>query len=134
MFQQVPFVLSTVLSIASVDAEQAALIMQRDDGLWDVRIRLSTGELISQTAILGITAPVLMLATGELIYSDANGIVVRKPDGAEKHIDAQLPPTFAFQQIGEGWIQVRDLATQQQYALRLTEGKEQFYALPGVDQ
>ena len=55
-------------------------------------------------------------------------------DGAEKHIDGQLPPTFAFQQMGEGWIQVRDIATQQQYALRLTEGKEQFYALPGVDQ
>src|SRR5260370_30173743 len=103
-------------------------------GLWDVRIQLSTGEVISQTALLGMTAPALMLATGELIYGDANGIVVRKPDGAEKHIHAQLPLTFAFQQMGEGWIQVRDLATQRQYALRLTEGKEQFYALPGVDQ
>ncbi len=135
VFQQVPFVFSTtVLSIASVDAEQAAFILLRDDGLWDVRILLSTGEMISQTLLLGITAPALMLATGEVIYGDANGIVVRKPNGVEKHIDAQLPPTFAFQQIGEGWIQVRDLATQQQYAVRLTEGKEQFYALPGVDQ
>jgi hypothetical protein len=135
VFQQVPFVPPTnVLSIASIDAGQAALILQRDDGLWDVRVLLSTGEVISQTAILGMTAPALLLATGELIYGDANGIVARKPDGAEKHIDAQLPPTFAFQQIGEGWIQVRDLATQQQYAVRLTEGKEQFYALPGVDQ
>jgi hypothetical protein len=135
VFQQVPLDPPTnVLSIASIDAGQAALILQRDDGLWDVRVLLSTGETISQTALLGVTAPALMLATGELIYGDANGIVVRKPDGAEKHIDAQLPLTFAFQQIGDGWIQVRDLATQQQYAVRLTEGKEQFYALPGVDQ
>ncbi len=139
VFRQVPldpqmFASDTVLAIAAIDAGQAALVLQRSDGLWDTRILLSTGEVISQTALLGMTAPALMLATGELIYGDANGIVVRKPDGAEKHIHAQLPLTFAFQQMGEGWIQVRDLATQRQYALRLTEGKEQFYALPGVDQ
>ncbi|HEY6393021.1 MAG TPA: hypothetical protein VIX89_17200 [Bryobacteraceae bacterium] len=135
VFQQVPLdPQTTVVSIAAVDPGQAAFILQRDDGLWDVRILLSTGEVISQTAIVGVAAPALMLATGELLYGDANGIVLRRPDGSEKHIDAQLPPTFAFQQMGDGWIQVRDLATQQQYAVRLSEGKEQFYALPGVDQ
>jgi hypothetical protein len=135
VFRQVPLAPpAPVLSIAVVDTGQAALILQRDDGLWDFRILLSTGETISQTALQGVAAPVLMLATGELLYGDANGIVVRKTDGSEKHIDAQLTPTFAFQQMGDGWIQVRDLATQQQYAVRLTEGKEQFYALPGADQ
>jgi hypothetical protein len=133
-FNQVPLAPANVLSIAAVDSGQAALILQRDDGLWDVRILLSSGETISQTALLGVAGPALMLATGELLYGDATGIVVRKPDGSEKHIDAQLPATFAFQQMGDDWIQVRDLATQQQYAVRLTDGKEQFYALPGVDQ
>jgi hypothetical protein len=138
-FQQVPLdpqtlASSQVLAIAAVHRRQAAFIVQRADGLWDVRTLLSSGEVISQTALVGITGPVLMLATGDLIYSDANGIVVRKPDGSEKHIDAQLPPAFAFQQMGDGWIQIRDLASQQQYAVRLTDGKEQFYALPGVDQ
>jgi hypothetical protein len=135
VFQPVPLDPQTiVLSIAAIDPGQAALILQRDDGLWDIRILLSSGETISQTALLGVAAPALMLATGELMYGDANGIVVRRPDGSEKHIDAQLPSTFAFQQMGDGWIQVRDLATQQQYAARLKEGKEQFYALPGADQ
>lgn len=134
-FQAVPLDPQTnVVSIAAVEAGQAAFILQRDDGLWDVRIRLFTGEVISQTALAGVTAPVIMMATGNLIYADANGIVVRKPDGSEKHIDAQLPPTFGFQQMGDGWIQLRDLATTQQYAVRLTDGKEQFYVLPGVDQ
>jgi hypothetical protein len=134
VFQQVPLVWANVLSIAAVDSGQAAFILQRDDGLWDVRILLSTGELISQTSLPGVAAPALMLATGELLYADANGLVLRKPDGSEKHIAAQLPPTFAFHQMGDGWIQVCDLATQQQYAVRLTDGREQFYALPGVDQ
>jgi hypothetical protein len=135
VFQQVPFVPSTtVVSIASVGAGQAALILQGDDGLWDLRLRLSTGEVLSQTALVGTTATAFMFATGDLIYGDANGIVVRKPDGSEKHIDAQLPATFRFQQMGEGWIQVSDLATGQQYAIRLTAGLEQFYVLPGTDQ
>jgi hypothetical protein len=135
VLQQVPLDSpAIILSIAAVDPGQAAFILQRDDGLWDVRILLSTGEMISQTALLRVSAPALMLTTGELLYADAKGLVVRKPDGSEKHIDAQLPPTFAFQQMGDGWIQVRNLATQQQYAVRLTDGKEQFYALPGVDQ
>jgi hypothetical protein len=135
VFQQLPLdPPASVLSIAAVDPGQAALILQRDDGLWDVRILLSSGETILQTALQGVAAPALMLATGELLYAGANGLVLRKPDGSEKHIDAQLPATFAFQQMGDGWIQVRDLATQQQYAVRITDGKEQFYALPGVDQ
>jgi hypothetical protein len=139
VFQQVPldpqtFASTNILSIAAADRDRAALILQRDDGLWDVRILLATGEVISQTALLGMTAPALMLATGELIYGDSNGFVVRKQDGSEKHIDGQLPSTFALQQMGDRWIQVRDLATQQQYAVRLTDGKEQFYTLPGADQ
>jgi hypothetical protein len=138
-FQQVSldhqtFVSARVLSIAAVHRSQAAFIVQRDDALWDIRILLSSGEVISQTALLGITSAALMLATGDLIYGDANGIVVRRPDGSEKHIDALLPPAFVFQQMGDGWIQIRDLTTEQQYAVRLTGGKEQFYALPGVDR
>jgi len=135
VFQPVPLdPQMNVVSIAAIEASQGAFILQRDDALWDVRIRLSTGEAISQTALAGVTAPVMMMATGDLIYADTNGIVVRKADGSEKHIDAQLPPAFGFRQMGDGWIQLRDLATQQQYAVRLTDGKERFYALPGVDR
>src|SRR6202035_55495 len=49
---------SAVLSITSPDADHAAIIVQRDDGLWDVRVQLATGEIDAQTAIPGVTAPV----------------------------------------------------------------------------
>jgi len=124
----------TMLSIASPDARHAVAIVQRDDGLWEVRLLLATGEVVSQRAILGVTAPLLMLATGSLVYSDASGIVVRKTDGSESHIAARLPANFAFQQMGDGWIQVRDLDNGSQFAVCVTEGREQFYELPGVSQ
>lgn len=125
---------SAVLSIASPDSDHAAMIVQRDDGLWDVRVQLATGEIDAQTALLGIAAPVLMLSTGEVVYSDSDGIVLRKTDGSERHISAQLPASFAFQQMGEGWIQVQDLAGGRQFAIRIAQNREQSYQLPEVDQ
>ena len=110
------------------------MIVQRDDELWDVRVQLATGEIDAQTALLGVSAPVLMLSTGELVYSDANGIVLRKTDSSERHISAQLPASFALQQMGEGWIQLQDLAGGRQFAIRIAQNREQSYQLPGVDQ
>jgi hypothetical protein len=123
---------AAVLSVASPNAGEADIILQRDDGLWDLRILLATGEVTSQTAILGVAVPLLLLASGDLIYSDANGIVVRTADGQEKHTAVQLPESFVLQQMGDGWIQLRGLNTPAQLAVRINGS--QSYALPGVDQ
>jgi hypothetical protein len=123
-----------VLSIGAPDSDHAAMIIQRDDGLWDVRVQLATGEIDAQTALLGVAAPVLMLSTGEVVYGDSNGIVLRKTDGSERHISAQLPASFAFQQMGAGWIQVQDPAGGRQFAIHIAQNREQSYQLPEVDQ
>jgi hypothetical protein len=121
---------SAVLSIAAPHPGHTSMIVQREDGLWDVRVQLATGEIDAQTAIPGVAAPVLMLANRELVYSDVNGIVLRSSDGTERHISAQLPANFTLQQMGEGWIQLRDLGSRQQFAIRITPNREQYYQLP----
>jgi hypothetical protein len=128
------FAASSVQSIALPDPEHAGFIVQRDDMLWDVRLLLATGEVDSQAALPGVSAPVLMLASRELVFSDANGIVIRKADGAEIHLAAQLPANFSLQQMGHGWLQGRDLASAAQFAVRVTVGHEGFFGLPGVQQ
>ena len=138
-FQPAAFDLSAfdspvIISVASPNDGEAQIILQRDDGLWDIRLQLADGSMTSQSTIPGVMAPVLALATGNLIYRDEAGLVLRKPDGSELHIPAQLPPNIAFQQMGDGWIQIRDLDTSNQFALRITEGREQLYQLPGVDE
>jgi hypothetical protein len=125
---------SAVLSIATPRFGPAKMIIQRDDGLWELRIRIATGEIVGQTAIPGISAPVLMLASEELIYAGANDIVLRSASGSETHVRASLPASFEFEQMGQAWIQVRDLTLGQQFAVRITPNREQFYQLPEVGQ
>jgi hypothetical protein len=59
---------------------------------------------------------------------------LRKPDGSERHIRTPLPAAFEFEQMGRDWIQVRDLAGGSQFAVRVTESREQSYQLPEVAQ
>ena len=133
-FDPVALAAKAVLSIAVPDSDHAALIVQRDDGLWDVRILLATGEIDSQTAISGVAAPAMMVATGELLYSDADGIVIRNADGSERHVAAQLPDSFTLEQMGDGWIQLQDPAGGQQFAVCIGLHREQIYQLPEVSQ
>ena len=118
----------TVVSMAAREAEHVAMVVQRDDVMWELSIRLETGELESQAALPGVTAPILLLPNGVLIYSDSNGIVIRQPDTSERHIGAQLPERFPLQQMAEDWIQLG------QFAIRITPDREQVYQLPEVNQ
>ena len=128
------FAPATVVSVTSPREGEASVIIQRDDGLWDLRFALLTGELTSQTPIPGVTAPMIALATGEIVYRDSDGLVIRKTDGSEVHVAGALPANTSFQQMGKGWIQIRDGGSSDQYAARIAENREQIFALPGVDQ
>jgi hypothetical protein len=119
-----------VLAIALPNAFEASLIVQRSDGIWEVRFPLTRPRLVSQKALVGVTAPVLALASGDLVYSDANGIVLRKPDNSEVRIAAQLPAKFSLQQMDSEWVQLRDLDTARHFAIRVLSGHEGFYELP----
>ena len=93
-------------------------------------MRIASGRVVSQTDLPGVTAPVLMLASGELVYRDTHGVVLRRPDGSEKHIAALLPRNLTFSQMAEGWVQVTDLATGRLFALSTQSGHERYYILP----
>lgn len=117
----------SVLSIGG-----AVIIVERDNGLWEVRIGTS-GAVVSQTALSGVTAPVLMLDSG-LVYRDARGLVVRREDGSEKHVHARLPEKVSFQQMGDGWVEVADLDSGRLFAFNIDPGRERLYELPAVRQ
>jgi hypothetical protein len=120
------------LAIATLSPKQAALIVQRDTGLWQLGVELASGAIVSQIALPGITAPVLLPASGGVVYRDAQGLVVRKPDGSEKHIPAHLPESLGLSQMGKGWIQITDLATGRLLAVNIQPGHEESYLLPEV--
>ncbi len=124
----------TIWSIAAPDPGHAALIVERADGVWDVRLRLSTGQVDAQTSLPGIKPPAFMLANGTLLSRDAGGLVLRRPDGSQVHIAAQLPDACAVQQIGDGWLSLRDTSGGRGFAVRVLQNHEAVYGLPEVSQ
>jgi hypothetical protein len=127
-FEAVPFHSGPdpILAIA-LSTGEASLIVQRPDGLWEV-------GSVSQKALVGVTAPVLALASGELVSSDAGGIALRKLDGTEVHIAGHLPAKFSLQQMDREWVQLSDLGTARRFAIRVASGREALYQLPEAGQ
>jgi len=124
----------TVLAIALPNVFEASLIVQRNEGIWEIRLPFTRSRAASQKAVPDITAPVLALASGDLVYADAKGIVLRKPDNSELHIPGQLPVKFSLAQMDSDWVQLSDLASPRRFAVRLTPGREGFYQLPEAGQ
>ena len=119
-----------VLAIAFPAPGQASLIVQRKDTLWELAVPLEASGAITQKALIGVHAPVLALPSGDLVYCDTAGIVVRKPDASEVHIAAALPANFALRQMNQDWVQLTDLNSSARFAIRTTPSREGFYRLP----
>jgi len=117
----------TVVAIAMPNAFEAALIIDRNGDLWEV-------GAASLKALPNVTVPVLAFASGNFVYSDASGIVIRRPDNSEVHITAHLPAKFSMQQMGSDWVQLMDLESGRRFAIRILSGHEGFYQLPEAGQ
>jgi hypothetical protein len=119
-----------VLAIAFPTPFEASLIVQRKDTIWELNFPLGAVGTASQKALAGVRAPLLALPSGDLIYSDAGGIVVRRTDASEVHVAASLPASFSLQQMNQDWVQLTDLHSNARFAIRTAPGREGFYQLP----
>jgi hypothetical protein len=120
----------TVVAIAFPAPFEASLIVERKDALWELHLPLGVAGTPSQNALAGVQSPVLALPTGDLVYTDAGGIVVRRPDASEVHIAASLPVSLSLQQMNRDWVQLADLNSSARFAIHATPGSEGFYRLP----
>jgi hypothetical protein len=124
-----------VLAIAFPSPWEVSLFVQRsvfhgNGEVWDVHLPLGTAGAASQDALIGVHPPLLALPSGDLVYRDADGIVVRRTDASEVHIPASLPARFSLQQMNRDWVQLTDLASSARFAIRTTPGREGLYQLP----
>ena len=112
-----------VLAIALPATEEAALVVQRKGVVWKV-------SRSSQTALIGVHAPLLVLPSGDIVYDAAGRITVRRTDASDVRIGASLPARFSLQQMNREWVQLTDLLGSARFAIRTTPGRESFYTLP----
>lgn len=123
-----------VLAIAYPTPFEAWLIVQRNGILWKLNFPLGKVGAFSQNALTGVHAPVLALPSGDLVYSDIGGIVIRRTDASEVYVAAPLPPGFSLQQMNRDWVELSDLNSSARFAIRTTPGREAFYQLPEAGQ
>jgi hypothetical protein len=119
-----------MLAIAFRNEYEATLIVRRSNGIWEIQLPLGRNRAPSQKALTGVSAPVLALASGQLLFTDANGIVVRNPDNSEVHIPAHLPARSSLQQMNADWVQLADTTSARRFAIRITPGRQAVYQLP----
>jgi hypothetical protein len=135
-FRILPFrpAAESIVAIGLPSAFEASFIVQRFDEIWQVNLPLTRARVLSQRALPGVTAPVLAFASGDVVYGDTQGLVLRKPDASEIHIAGPLPKHFSLQQMTSDWVQLRDSNSSRHYAIRLTSGREAFFELPEAAQ
>ena len=73
------------LAIGAPPSGGVDVIVQRDDGLWQLGIS-AQGDVQSQSALPGIQPPVLLQNDGALFYSTKTTLVVRPGKGRERSI------------------------------------------------
>jgi hypothetical protein len=123
-----------VVALAFPDVFEASLFVQRGDTIWELRLSLRRPGPLSQRALPGVTAPLLALANGSLLFSDPNGLVLRRPDNSELHLATSLPAGFSLQQMSGDWIQLSDRNSARRWAVRISPGREAVYQLPEASQ
>jgi hypothetical protein len=119
-----------VLALRFPTPFEASLIVQRKNTIWELKFPLGKVGAVSQNALIGIQAPLLVLPSGDVVYHDTGGVVIRRTDASEIHIAASLPTSFSLQQMNQDWVQLSDLNSSARFAIRATPGREGFYRLP----
>jgi len=119
-----------VLALAFPNPFEVSLLIQRRDTIWELSFPLGSVGTASQKALIGVHAPVLALSSGDLVYSPAGGIVVRRTDASEVRISASLPASFSLRQMNQDWVQLTDLNGRARFAIHAKTGREGIYQLP----
>ena len=117
------------VSIARSGPSSASVLVRRDDGLWSVRVNALSGDVENETRLADVAGPVILLASGDLLFTRDNNLVVRDTSGAERFI----PPPFdvdSFDAMGKDWIAVRESGGGRLCALHITPLTLEMYQIP----
>ena len=122
-----------VKAIAQSSRNIISLVVECDGVLWINNVSLARGHMRFGAILPGVTAPVLLLPDGSLIYGNGNDVVIRERDTSEKRLSGASPAT-AFELMGQDWIRIVSQPGSSGLALHLGKEGEQLYRLPGGGQ
>jgi len=121
------------VAIALAGPRSAAVLVRRDDGLWNVRVSLAGGEIENEGLLAGVSGPAALLSDGAVVYMDGNDVVVRDGDGVERRVAAGIAVDY-FEPMGKDWLAIRELDGGRLFALRVRPEGLDLYRVPEVEQ
>jgi hypothetical protein len=100
------------------------LVVQRDDGVWLMQPDF-------ETLLPDVQAPLFLAPSGDLVFSEPGGIVIRRTGSSDLHLATPFTPA-AFVPFADGWLHVTDAdpASSRMLAIRITPEREQVFELP----
>jgi hypothetical protein len=121
------------VAIALAGRRSAAVLVRRDDRLWNVRLSLSGGEIENEGLLAGVSGPAALLSDGAVVYIDGNDVVVRDSAGAERRVAAGIQVDY-FEQLGKDWTAIREASGGRLFALRVRPEGLDLSQVPEVEQ
>jgi hypothetical protein len=121
------------VAIALAGRRSAAIVVRRGDQLWKVRLSLAGGEIENEGLLAGVSGPAALLSDGAVVFIDANDVVVRDGTGAERRVAAGIAVDY-FEQLGKGWLAIREAGGGRLFALRVRPDGLDLYQVPEVEQ
>jgi hypothetical protein len=126
---------SAVLALAFPNPFEALFIVEKRvfrgaGDLWEMRLPLNPPGIPSQKALPGVRAPVLVLPSGDLVYSASGTLTIQRSDASQVQIAGRVPARFSLQQMSRDWIELADLEGSDRFAIHIAPGQERLYRLP----
>lgn len=120
------------LAIAAADDGAVAVVVEREDSVWLVKLALDNGRILYQAMLPGISGPVYLQHDGTFVYptEETNELVLRWRGEFEQRMPVSGEVT-GFERIGRYWIRVLGEPGSADLALRLEQGHAALYRLPG---
>jgi hypothetical protein len=110
-----------VLAVSLPSASEPTLIVEKRGTVWELRL----GSL---KALSGVRSPLLVLPSGDLLYTGDGCLVIRRADASEVRLASSLPSHFSLRQMNADWVQFGD------FAVHTSAGHEGIYRLPEAGQ
>ncbi len=120
-----------VLSLAMPDSGRVTLLVRSDSGIVPLDYSFSTGQFDLKAPLEGTVDPILLRGDGTLLFAEANELAVRPENEDERRITLACG-VKSLAEMGSGWIHVA--AECGEFALRLSEDREELYRLPEAQQ
>jgi hypothetical protein len=121
------------VAIALSGRRSAAVLVQRDGRLWNVRLSLASGEIEYEGLLAGVSGPAALLSDGALVYTDGNDVVVRDGAGTERRVASGIAVDY-FEQLGKDWLAIREAGGGRLFVLRVRPESLELYQVPEVEQ